>query len=182
MTSPSEAITAYILAKDCNRPWMMQEAFAKDARLEMVVRTKAISFPPEVFGRDAISDVLVRQFAIENENVYTFCLATAPGELDRDFSCDWLVGMSRRERGELRVGCGRYDWAFQVQPELRVSNLRITVEKMEVLASTHTDAVLGWLASLSYPWCPSRVAIRGMPSLDELAPISEFLGSRSRGS
>jgi len=45
MSTPSNAVRNYILAKDGNRPFLMRQAFAEDAELEMVVNTDAISFP-----------------------------------------------------------------------------------------------------------------------------------------
>ena len=54
MSTISEAVTAYILAKDGNRPFLMRRAFAEDAALEMVVKTDAISFPSSAKGVSAI--------------------------------------------------------------------------------------------------------------------------------
>ena len=87
----------------------MRWAFAKAATLEMIVKTEAIAFPPSVKGLDSITDILVRRFAREFENVYSFCLAPPAARDERQFSCDWLVGMSAKEDGSVRVGCGRYD-------------------------------------------------------------------------
>jgi hypothetical protein len=88
MTGASEAIRTYILAKDGNRPWLMGRAFAENARLEMLVETDAISFPSTATGVGAITDVLVRGFARDYENVYTLCLSSPPGSGSRQFDCD----------------------------------------------------------------------------------------------
>jgi len=45
MLDKAGAIQGYILAKDGNRPFMLNTAFAKDATVQMNVRTKSISFP-----------------------------------------------------------------------------------------------------------------------------------------
>lgn len=154
MAGISEVISTYILAKGCNRPWLMRRVFAESAPFRMVVRTGAISFPPDVVGIDAVTETLIRRFALENENVYAFCLKTAPEGSARQFSCDWLVGMSRRDTGQVRVGCGRYDWVFQDRPEYLASSLKITIGSMEVVGRDHLRPVMGWLNGL---------AIRGAP-------------------
>ena len=45
MSTPSDAVSSYILAKDGNRPFLVRRAVAEDAELETVVKTDAISFP-----------------------------------------------------------------------------------------------------------------------------------------
>lgn len=113
MPDHCELISTYILAKDGNRPWLMRNVFADGAQLEMVVRTESISFPSAATGIDAITEILVRHFCRDNENVYTFCLCPAPKGHANAFSCNWLVGMSVRDTGKVRVGCGQYDWVFE---------------------------------------------------------------------
>ena len=75
MPTPAQVIGTYIHAKDGNRPCLMPRAFVDDVALEMVVKTDAISFPASASGLDAITDVLIRRFVQDYENVYTFCLA-----------------------------------------------------------------------------------------------------------
>ena len=58
MSTPSDAVSTYILAKDGNRPFLMRPVFAEDAELEMVVKTDAISFPSSAKGVSAIEDIL----------------------------------------------------------------------------------------------------------------------------
>lgn len=179
MVDPSEAVSTYISAKDGNRPWLMRRAFAEDARLEMIVNTDAISFPSTATGVGAITDTLVRQFSGDHENVYTFCLSSPPEGRRQHFSCDWLVGMSRRDNGVIRIGCGRYDWSFSDSNQRLASNLKITIEVMEVLASEHLWPVMNWLSELPYPWCSAKAAARKIPSLDDLRSISDFLCQRT---
>lgn len=178
MSDQSEAITNYILAKDGNRPWLMQQTFAEDALLEMDVRTNSISFPPFVSGIAAITEVLVRQFSLENENVYTFCLSAEPKRSEQEFSCDWLVGMSRRDTSDIRVGFGCYDWVFEGKPRLLVSALKITIDEMLVLDRNSVQPIKRWLTGLPYPWCPPDTALTGIPAIDKLKPISDFLSNR----
>ena len=49
----ADAIGTYILAKDSNRPQLMERAFAGDCELEMAVKTDAISFPNSCKGAGA---------------------------------------------------------------------------------------------------------------------------------
>ncbi|WP_428688431.1 hypothetical protein [Roseibium sp.] len=175
MTGVSDVVATYIMAKDGNRPWLMRRAFAEGARLEMAVKTDAISFPSTVTGVDAISDTLVRRFSEEQENVYTLCLSSPPEDRRKTFSCNWLVGMSRRDNGDIRVGCGRYDWSFTDTGKLRASDLKITIEVMQILAPENLRPVMDWLSALPYPWCPARRAAETMPQPEGLSAISDFL-------
>jgi len=173
MPTPADAVKTYVLAKDGNRPFLMQQAFAADAELEMVVKTDAISFPSSAKGIAALEDILVRRFALDFENVYTFCLAEPPEAGCRHFACDLLVGMSAKANGLIRVGCGRYDWYFT--GEGQVEKLVITVEVMKVLPPEALAVSMAWLSALPYPWCSAGEALRRMPALDGLAEIGAYL-------
>lgn len=175
MPSPSDAISAYIHAKDGNRPYSLRRAFAETVALEMVVKTDAISFPASAKGLGSIARILVHRFARDFENVYTFCLASPPDPDLRQFSCDWLVGMSSRGSGEIRVGCGRYDWFFQTSAQCLVDKLIITIERMQVLPPDRLGPVMTWLADLPYPWCRPSVAVKSMPKLREIGEIAEYI-------
>jgi hypothetical protein len=173
MSSIEDAVSTYIVAKDGNRPWLMTHAFAEDAELEMIVRTDAISFPNAAKGLTQITEILVSRFAMDNENVYTFCLSRpAPSHRDH-FLCDWLVGMSTKRDGAVRVGCGRYDWRFG--GDNLVTKLTINIETMSVLPGSEQAPVFRWLSALSYPWCSGTQALEAMPSIDGLAAVKSFL-------
>src|SRR5213593_1987385 len=148
MSTPTaqEVIGTYIRAKDENRPHLMKRAFAEDATLEMVVKTGTISFPPHASGLESITDILVRKFAQNFENVYTFCLAPPPQGQHSSFSCKWLVGMSEKETRRVRVGCGRYDWLFQSKGPRLAQRLTITIELMQVLPPERLPSVIAWLS------------------------------------
>jgi hypothetical protein len=158
--SIAHLVATYIRAKDSNRPHLMKAAFAQDAALEMIVNAGTISFPPRSAGLDAITDVLVSRFGQTFENVHTFCLCTPPEGSASSFSCPWLVGMSEKAGGAVRLGSGRYDWTFRSG---RVQHLTITIDQMEVLPPSDLEHVMGWLGSLPYPWCPADVAERSIP-------------------
>src|SRR5437762_1947864 len=107
MPTTSECIATYLRAKDENRPHLMKFAFAETATLETIVETTAISFPPVTSGRNKIAQVLVRDFVNTYENIYTFCFADSPPKgKTGNYTCRWLVGMSEKTSGSVRVGCG----------------------------------------------------------------------------
>lgn len=175
MPTPFDAVGTYFHAKDGNRPFLMRRAFAPDVQLEMVVKTEAISFPSTARGLAEVEEVLVRRIATDFENVYSFGLAR-PTEADRHrFSCPWLVAMSARSDGALRVGVGRYDWQFSPDPQCLVEKLVITIDVMHVLPAAELDRIIGWVASLPYPWCRPDEVMATMPAIEELSPIARYL-------
>jgi hypothetical protein len=175
MSTPSDAVSTYIFAKDGNRPFLMRRAFAGDAELGTVVKTDAISFPSSAKGLSAIEDIIVRRFGLDYENVYTFCLSQPSETNRRHFPCHWLVGMSARSDGQIRIGCGRYDWYFSPGEKCLVEKLVIAIDVMKILPSTELAASMHWLSSLPYPWCSPDEAAEGMPAIEGLAEIKTYL-------
>ena len=174
---PAAAISAYILAKDGNRPHLMPEAFTEDARLTMDVRTDAIQFPQTTHGREGITDVLVRRFNQTYENVYTFCLGAPPLAPVPQFEGGWLVVMSEKGSGRLRTGSGRYAWTFAAGSGL-VSDLVITIDGMLVLPAELVPTAMAWARALPYPWCPLELAESTMPALAPLQELRALLRRR----
>ncbi|MGE0724768.1 MAG: hypothetical protein AB7O45_10350 [Alphaproteobacteria bacterium] len=173
-TTPADAVGAYIAAKDGNRPYLLERAFVRDAAVTIDSRTGAISFPPVLQGRTAIADALVRGFAQGFENVYTFCLAAPPADDADRYACAWLVAMSERAGGAVRVGHGRYDWTFAATGGARA--LTIEIDGMQTMPGGDGPAVLGWAAALPYPWCRPADALRRAPPVPALAPILAAIG------
>ena len=174
--TPEGLVRTYIRAKDENRPHLMEHVFAEDACLEIIVKSERISFPPVTRGLVPITDVLVRNFAVAYENVYTFCLER-PNQRSRErvFSCDWLVGMSEREGGHVRVGCGCYDWRFSPEGSCLVDRLVITIEVMQVLPPGCIKEVFEWLSGLPYPWCSAEAIAKTAPVLEGIEAVIEYL-------
>lgn len=165
----------YFHAKDENRPHYMARAFAPEAVLKMALRTQAIAFPPESHGLAAIADTLVRKFGQTYDNVYTFYLSRPePSARLPEYQCDWIVGMTEKATGNVRVGCGRYDWAFQPDP-YRATRLTITIETMVTLPASDTATVFGWLLGLDYPWTSAARVVATAPPLEALAPVVHYL-------
>ena len=143
----------------------------------MVIHNQStnIAFPAVTRGRAAISDVLVRTFVLSYENIYSFYLQRPPAGV-QEFKCAWLVGMSDRSSGEVRVGCGTYAWTFEPHPPCVANRLAITIEAMQVLPHGEFDPVFDWLGALDYPWSSPALALQGIPRVELLAPIAAFLG------
>jgi hypothetical protein len=179
MASPSDSIRAYIHGKDRNRPHLLRRAFVPTASVGMVVKTPAISFPSEVTGLDAIADIFVRRFASTYENVYTFCLSSPPGEDSNAFSCDWLVAMSEKDGGAVRLGSGRYDWSFAHDSRL-VERLVITIDVMQKASPAQLHRVMDWVTAIPYPWCPVDVVLKRAPDIADLAETMRHLSAATR--
>ena len=179
---PEALIRTYVCAKDENRPHLMPRAFAVDATLHMTVKSEAISFPARSEDVAAIADVLVRRFGQTYDNVYTFCLTNSPPAPGTTrYECDWLVGMSNKVDGNVRVGCGSYVWAFTLQEQgWCVQTLDIVIDAMEVLPPDTTQAVFDdWLGQLAYPWNTALQTCAQMPALPKLEPVRAYLHRRA---
>jgi hypothetical protein len=174
MLDPAESIRAYINAKDSNRPHLLDAAFEDGATLHMHVRTESISLPPLSVGREAIAETLVRRFNQTYENIYTLCIGAPPGADAESFSCGWLVAMSEKQGGAVRVGCGRYDWLF-TNAEHKVCSLAITITAMEVAPPEALASVMSWVSGLPYPWCSREAAASAPPNLPEVHRVLQLL-------
>jgi len=171
----ADILRDYLHAKDENRPWYMDRAFAPDAVLKMALRTQAIAFPPESRGVQAIADTLVRRFGQSYDNVYTFYLSRpAAGAMLDEYSCDWLVAMTEKAGGQVRVGCGRYDWAFRHAPH-QAERLVITIETMLTLPADDAGTILEWITRLSYPWADAQRVVASAPTIEALAPVLQWI-------
>lgn len=179
MQSPADAVRAYLVAKDGNRPHLARLAFADDAVLKVRVNADGIDFPALTTGRDAIADLLVRQFATRFENVYSFCLAAPPAVSALAYESRWLVAMSEKSGSAVRVGCGTYRWVFREQSPRLAAALDISIEHMPVLAPAALRPVMEWAAGLPYPWCPAASALAGIPGFPELAPVRAYVEAGS---
>jgi hypothetical protein len=172
---PPEAILRnYFHAKDENRAHFIDHVFTPDASLRIDNRSGDIAFPAVTQGRDAIADVLVRQFNRTYENIYSFYLARPPA-IARSFSCAWLVGMTEKDGRRVRVGCGTYDWTFSAELPGLASRLVIGIHAMLILPPERIASVFPWLLGLSYPWSSPAQVSGSAPSLPELAPVLQPL-------
>jgi hypothetical protein len=181
--TPEALVRDYLRAKDENRAHLIASVFCESACLEMRVKTQDISFPAVSQGSATIADVLARRFNQSYENIYTFCLDKPAAESENSansppavFVCDWLVGMSEKANGNVRVGCGRYEWVFRQKPPCRVERLNITIETMQTLPAHSMPEILKWLLALDYPWSSAQAVCRSAPEIKRLDPVLRYLG------
>ena len=171
MNDAAHAILAYLRAKDDNRPYLIPAAFRDDARVSMKVRTTSIAFPSEIRGSRDIADVLVRRFNQKHENIHSFCVGAPPMPGQIQHACAWLVAMSQKQDGAVRVGAGRYDWTFADSGDRRASALTIRVDLMEALPEEALPAVMNWAGALPRPWCEVAMLERRLPDLPVLRTL-----------
>jgi hypothetical protein len=172
--TPEAVLRGYFHAKDENRPLLLEDVFAPNAELVIRSHSANISFPAFTQGRSAIAEVLVRRFALAYENVYSFYLRRPAAGIPA-FTCPWLVGMSDRSSGEVRVGCGTYDWTFEPVAPAMATRLVVTIEGMQVLPATESKRVFAWLRTQNYPWSSPEAALKGIPANAALSPVAQFL-------
>lgn len=170
----------YLRAKDENRALFLRRGFAPDAFLSMVLNTGEIDFPAESMGVDAVAQTLAVRFNQTYENIFTFYLGEPDENARYDaYHCSWLVGMTEKATGNVRVGCGTYDWLFDDTP-YRAKALRITIEHMRSLPPADADGVFDWLLAAPYPFTQPAVLAAGMPALPALDPIRAYLAAPLR--
>jgi len=134
--------------------------------------------PGVTVGLEGIADVLVRQFNATYENIYSFYL-DRPGPSAVTFECEWLVGLTEKASRNVRVGCGHYEWTFQISPVLLVTKLLITIEQMVVLAPACATDVTRSLLKLDYPWS-SPGQVTSALSLEELQSVNRYITRKAR--
>lgn len=171
---PEAVLRTYVRAKDENRPHLTPRVFAADAVLHVRVCTGSIAFPSVTRGRCKITDVLVSSFAMSYENVYSFYMARPPEGVDQ-FSCDWLVAMTEKPSGNVRVGCGRYEWGFDAAGSGLAERLVITIEQMLTLPPAEQAGIFGWVETLPYPWTTPADVAAAAPGVAALAPVLGYL-------
>mgnify|MGYP001604382183 FL=1 len=169
----------YVRGKDGNRPLYMDRVFAPNSTVSIRLNTDAIAFPAELRGLDMIKKVLVREFSRKYENIFTFYLDRPSGLLQR-FSCGWLVAMTEIATGRIRIGCGRFDWAFHADA-LHASELQITIDLMLTVAAGKHDILFTWLLDQSYPWADVKHILDSWPPLPELAVLRKGLRTCAEG-
>lgn len=174
MQTPSDTIEMYLLAKDGNRPHLMERAFAGGALLRMDVGQADMGFPSVVQGRDAIAQTLVRGFGRTYENVYSFCLASPPDSACTEFQCPWLVAMTEKDSRAVRLGCGQYHWRFAPGTRL-AQELGIVIDSMQILPPSDIHVVMPWIVTLDRPWCDAEKAMASAPSIPAVRVVLEAL-------
>ncbi|WP_028469552.1 hypothetical protein [Neptunomonas japonica] len=161
-------ISQYIKAKDNNKPHLMNEVFAEPATLKMLVQTDNISFPAEVEGSKRITQTLVSEFNNKYENIYTLCLSDTVQQQQNNLKCRWVVCMTEKASGSLRLGYGDYLWHFTDNTPALVNDLTITIENMTLLPQELQPQVLSWFDRLPCPWALSSELQKTVPDIELL--------------
>ncbi len=164
-------IARYIKAKDENKPHLMAGVFTESATLEIRLDTNAVSFPSGAAGLLDITKTLITDFNHTYENVYTICLEDSFKQKENVLTCNWLVGMSEKETGTVRIGCGEYKWCFKEGKVCLVEHLTIKIEEMIVLPREALIEVMAWLEKLSAPWTSSEGVLESMPDIALLSSV-----------
>ncbi len=164
-------ISQYIKAKDNNKPHLMKSVFSQQATLEMIVQTDNISFPAKVTGVNQITQTLVSEFNTTYENIYTLCLTdTVQQKVEQNqLNCRWIVCMTEKTSGSLRLGYGDYQWNFEKNAPGLANHLVITIEHMIILPQALQPKVLSWFDKLPYPWALSSELQATMPDIELLS-------------
>lgn len=174
MDALRRAIEAYIYGKDGNRPHLLEDAFSRNAELSIKVNSTNISFPEEVTGSEEISKILVTEFSQRFENVYTWCIGHPPKDAGTKFECKWLVCMTEKHSGALRMGFGTYRWQLCASAG-KVEKLAITIEQMHVLERKFSSSILSWAQRVPYPWCSVDLVISTIPEVPARVNICQGL-------
>jgi hypothetical protein len=146
-----ELIETYVRAKDQTRPYEMARVFTPDVNLTMNVLTREIEFPPQAQGLQSVAKILCSDLNRRFENILTFCLSEPPGDTADSYKCEWIVVMSEKEGGQVRVGGGIYEWNLDPSHSL-ISSFVITVKGMGTLSIDHLPQITEWVRQLDYPW------------------------------
>jgi len=108
--------------------------------------------------------------------VYTLCLSEPSTREGNEFACDWVVGMSEKASGDVRVGCGTYRWRI-TRDTGTIKALTIAIDEMVVLPPYTLPHVIDWLAALPYPSCGLQDLLAHSPRIEALQPVLTRLGS-----
>ncbi|MEH6650309.1 MAG: hypothetical protein V7707_09820 [Motiliproteus sp.] len=166
-----ERVSRYIKAKDNNKPHLMAAVFSQQATLKMVVQSDNISFPADVRGVEQITQTLVSDFNHTYENIYTLCLSDTLQQTDKTLNCRWLVCMTEKATGALRVGCGDYQWGFEEHAPRLATELTIVIDTMMILPHAAQPAVMHWFDQQPYPWTQSSEMLQSMPDIPQLTEL-----------
>ena len=163
--SPAQhhVLTKYLEAKDQQRPFLFGEVFTSEAMFQSRFAFET-DFNDErpVHGLDAIAGVFQRMGS-RVENIFTVYTPSSVRWDAGALSIDWLVGMSERESGKLRLAWGDYAWRFN-PAGTRATELVVLMRQMIELPASAGSSINHWLAELPAPWCEAEQILESMPS------------------
>lgn len=174
---PATILRNYFHAKDENRPQRLLRAFHPEIVLEFRNRSRNIDFPELTQGREAVTGVLVRNFAQTYEDIYTFALSRPATEGLRS-ACPWLVIMTDKASGCVRVGCGDYEWEADGAAPGLMRRFTIAIDLMQILPPEFRPEAGRWVDALDYPWTSPGAVLASLPAHPDLEPLAAWLAAR----
>ena len=168
-------VRAYLEAKDYQRPHRFAEAFTDDARFRTTFAFDTDwNSSDAVHGLPAITETF-RRLGAGFENLVTFCLPESLRWEDDALHMRWVVFMTGRKSGQIRVAWGDYQWRFTAINR-RATSLDVHMHAMRELPSN--PRLLDWAMALPHVWCTGAVARRCLPHA-AIPGLSAFLAGEA---
>jgi hypothetical protein len=153
----------YLHGKDQSRPHLLARAFAPDA--VFVSRFEFDTDFSDDTPREGLGTIIetFRQLGAACENIYTVCASDSVRESPEGWRCKWLVTMTQRDDGRVRVAWGDYLWQLGGWGT-RAKRLEVTMEEMQVLPADRADGFCDWMATHEGLWVESARMLEGCPA------------------
>jgi len=176
-----DALNRYIDGKDNNRPAVLKALYCSDAVLAFSLDDQSMSFPTRVEGAQEIAKVLSGDFNQRYQRVKTWYLTQPVADgTDQVTEQPWLVMMQEKASGDIRIGCGFYNWRFETNCNpLQVSAHHIHIHTMLSFPSTRESWLIELQQSLAYPWSSVDLVEAQIAPYSELDSIVRYLTQRS---
>lgn len=173
----TELIHTYLRAKDESRPILFRQVFLKEGRFQTRFSIDTdFNQGGMRHGLDTITQTF-QQLGAGFENIFTTCPIESAFYNDvGQLESSWVVGMTGRNEGQVRLAAGSYLWTFDSDSGL-VKELDVLMEHMLVLPAHHAESILSWLSPLPQPWCRSVELLERMPHLSELQPVRDYFSN-----
>jgi hypothetical protein len=154
----------------------MPTIWRSDAILTYSFATDAIRFPERTEGIEAITRVLVVDFAQRYRRCKTYYIEDYLREQGDTVQVPWLVAMREVAAESLRLGRGYYRWTFTgVGAQRGVSAMHIHIDRMELNADPQASLLEAVQLALPYPWLTSSTMRRAFRALIDAHPRYAFL-------
>jgi len=164
----------YLQAKDESRPYLFRQVFPENGRFQ--TRFSIDTDFDQGGMREGIAEItntfgmLGRFF----ENIFTTCpIESASYTEEGQLQSTWIVGMSSRDNGDIRIAAGAYLWTFDEESG-KVAELDVLMEHMLEFPGKHLAAIMDWLSALPQPWCETKALLDGMPEIEGLEPVRTY--------
>jgi len=166
-------LRAYLHAKDCGVPARFADAFTPDATFtsRFEFETSFSDEEPRV-GLAAIAETF-GLLTKHCDNITTLCTLDSVVTDGDTLRNKWIVAMTNRDSGCIRVAWGDYVWTMDPEAE-RARSLIVNMRHMAEMGPEHAEVVLVWLRALPAPWCDGQALVVDMPALLGLVNLREY--------